>query len=94
MKIILAAILSASANAFACEDANDILKRFFEVKKRNSERTSQYTFVEQKDDYVFDNNGQPRKDRSQTHEVIFVEGESYRKLVARGPWTLPPVHLQ
>lgn len=67
----------------AAQDPNEILKRFIEADRRNWERASQYTYVEQADYFGFDKNGQPRKDRSETHEVVFVEGGAYKKLVAR-----------
>lgn len=76
-------LVTARSAVVAADDPNDILKRFFEAERKNWEKASRYTHVEQKDDYSFEKDGTSRKDRSQTHEVIFVEGETYRKLVAR-----------
>jgi hypothetical protein len=65
------------------EDPNEIIKRFIEVETKNWERASQYTYVQRADFFDFDKNGQPKKDRSETHEIVFVEGGSYKKLIAR-----------
>jgi hypothetical protein len=67
----------------AAEGPNEIIKRFIEADSKNWERASQYTFVEQADFFSFDKNHQPKKDRSETNEIVFVEGDSYKKLVAR-----------
>lgn len=83
MKTILALILAGSASLLGADDANSIIRRLVEAEKLNAERASQYTYVERKVDYAFDKDGTARQDRTQTHEIIFVEGESYRKLVAR-----------
>jgi hypothetical protein len=76
-------VLLAALPLFAAEDPNEIVKRFIEADRKNWERASQYTYVEQADFFDFDKNGQPRKDRSETHEIVFVEGATYKKLVAR-----------
>jgi len=44
---------------------------------------SQYTYFEHAEFFSVDKTGQARKDRSETHEVIFVEGLAYKKLVER-----------
>jgi len=68
---------------FAAEDANAIVKRFLDAPSRNWEQAGEYTYVEQADFFVFDKNGQPRRDRSETHEIIFLEGSTYKRLIAR-----------
>jgi hypothetical protein len=75
---------------WGAEDANGIVKRSIETQGKNWERASQYTYVEQADFFSFDKSGQPKKDRSETHEIIFVEGLTYKKLVARNERPLEP----
>ena len=81
-------VLLAALPAWAGDDPNRILKQFIEAEKENRERICQYTYVEQADFFRFDKNSQPRKDRSETHQIVFVEGEPYKRLVARNEWPL------
>ena len=76
-------VLLAILPVWGAEDANAIVKRFIEAQGKDWERASQYTYVEQADFFSFDKSGQPKKDRSETHEIMFVEGLTYKKLVAR-----------
>jgi hypothetical protein len=76
-------VLLISVPVLAAEEPNEIIKRFIEADAKNWERASQYTYVEHVDFFDFDKNGQPKKDRSETHEVVFVEGATYKKLIAR-----------
>ncbi|MDP8979931.1 MAG: outer membrane lipoprotein-sorting protein [Acidobacteriota bacterium] len=85
-----AVFLLASLSLWGTEDADVIVKRFLEAQARNWERASQYTYVEQADFFTVDKNGQAKKDRSETHEIIFVEGTTYKKLVARNERPLEP----
>jgi hypothetical protein len=83
-------VLLAILPVWGAEDANAIVKRSIEAQSKNWERASQYTYVEQADYFSFDKNGQPKKDRSETHEIIFVEGLTYKKLIARNERPLEP----
>jgi hypothetical protein len=85
-----AGFVFASLSVWGAEDADGIVKRFLEAQARNWERASQYTYVEQADFFSVDKNGQAKKDRSETHEIIFVEGTTYKKLVARNDRPLEP----
>jgi hypothetical protein len=67
-----------------------ILQRNRGVNKQNEERAKQYTYVEETDNFEYDKHGERKKTGSETHDVIFVEGESYRRLVARDGKPLPP----
>jgi len=82
-------VLLAALPVWAVEDdPNEIVKLLIESENQNRERASQYTYVEQADFFRFDKNSQPRKDRSETYQIVFVEGEPYKKLVARNDWPL------
>ena len=81
-------VLLVALPVWAAEDTNEIVKGLIEAENKNRQLASQYTYVEQADFFRFDKNSQPRKDRSETHEIVFVEGEAYKKLVARNEWPL------
>jgi len=68
---------------WAADDANAILRRYLEADKQNDEKAEQYTFVQENAWFVRDKNGELHQNRSETLEVIFIEGQTYRKLVAR-----------
>jgi hypothetical protein len=65
------------------DDARAILERLIPAEKHNAELARQYTSREETTWLTYDKHGQPQKTRSETHEVIFVEGVEYRKLIAR-----------
>src|SRR5580700_2433383 len=65
------------------DDANVILRRYLDADKQNDEKAEQYTYVTDSAWFVRGKNGDLHQDRSETHEVIFVEGLAYNKLVAR-----------
>lgn len=67
----------------ASDDPESIVMQWIESQNRNQARARQYTFVEQTDHFTYGSKQELRKDRSETHEVIFVEGMEYKKLVAR-----------
>jgi hypothetical protein len=72
------------------QDLEDILKRNREADKQNDERAKQYTYVEETDNFEYDKQRHAKKTGSETHDVIFVEGESYKRLVARDGKPLAP----
>src|SRR5579863_5708936 len=72
------------------QDVDAILKRNREADKQNEERAKQYTYVEETDNFEYDKHGQRKKTGSVTNDVIFVEGEQYKRLVARDGKPLPP----
>jgi len=80
----------AAVPAWAAEDANEIVRRFIDAQSENWKRASQYTYVEQTGFFGFDKNGQPKKKLSETHEIVFVEGLAYRRLIARNERPLDP----
>jgi hypothetical protein len=74
---------------FAFDEANDVVKRFIAADAKNWEQARQYTYVAHADFFTIEK-GQPRKDRSETHDVIFVEGGTFNKLIARNDRPLDP----
>jgi hypothetical protein len=68
---------------WAADDANAILRRYLEADAQNDKKAEQYTYVQDNAWFVPDKNGELHRNRSETLEVIFIEGLTYRKLVAR-----------
>jgi hypothetical protein len=67
----------------AADDANAILRRYLDAGKQNDEKAEQYAYVQDNAWFVPDKSGELKQNRSETLEVIFVEGQIYRKLIAR-----------
>jgi hypothetical protein len=72
------------------QDVDAIIQHNREANKQNDERANQYTYIEETDNFEYDKQGHAKKTGSETHDVIFVEGESYKRLVARDGKPLPP----
>src|ERR1035441_8879951 len=68
---ILAAVCGWSA-----EEANGIIRRLAEAQKQNDSLAGEYTYAEETAYFTYDKAGHPNKDRSETHDIIFVEGIS------------------
>src|SRR4051812_4167960 len=75
-------LLLAALPLSAAEDANAILRRWIAAQNASDKRASQYTHTEETTRYVYGSNGQLGKKHTETHEVVFIEGLQYRKLVA------------
>ncbi|HEY3841129.1 MAG TPA: hypothetical protein VGL72_31375 [Bryobacteraceae bacterium] len=82
MKTLLALPLLALPLC-AADDASSLIKRLIEAERNNNRRAEQYTYRQQTDRFVLDKKDKPRKTQSETHDVIFVEGMRYEKLIAR-----------
>ena len=83
-------LLLAVLPLWAADDADAILKRFIETQVRNDLRAAQYSYFEDAERFTFEKNRHLRKDRTDTFEVILIEGLPYQKLVARNGQPLPP----
>jgi hypothetical protein len=83
-------LLLSAAPLWAADDANQILKRFIQAQEANWEQARQYTYVEEAKEVNYDKKRQAVNPRSQTYEVMFVEGLEYKKLVARNGKPLEP----
>jgi hypothetical protein len=79
-----------AVRVWAAEDADAIVRRHIEAACLNEPHVHRYTFTEQTDRFNFDKRLEPHRIESETHEVIFVEGLEYRKLVARNGQPLSP----
>lgn len=61
-----------------------------EAEKTNDEHAARYTYIQDTTYYSYDKKGIAKKDHTETSEVIFVEGETYKRLVARDGKPLSP----
>jgi hypothetical protein len=73
----------ATLPLWGAEDATELLKRFIDAEHKNAALAKQYTFVEQVDHFSLQKNGEWKKFSAQTYEIMFVEGETYKKLTLR-----------
>ena len=76
-------LLLAALPLPAAEDANAILRRLIEADNQDHQLAGQYTYREETTWFRFDRSGRPHKNSTETHDVIFVEGVNFRKLIAR-----------
>jgi hypothetical protein len=76
-------LLFTALPVWGAGDANTILRRYLEADEQNDKKAEQYTYVADSAWFVPDKNGGLKQNRSETAEIIFVEGQAYRKLVAR-----------
>jgi hypothetical protein len=81
-------VLLSTLPIWAADDPDEIVRLCIEAEKKNWERASEYTYLEHVDYFRFDKNNQPTKDRSETFEIVFVNGKAFRKLIARNEWPL------
>jgi hypothetical protein len=76
-------LLLFTLRLWAADDVDAIIKRLIQAERDNSKRAEQYTYQEETERYIFTSKGKARMTQSETHDVIFVEGLQYKKLVAR-----------
>ncbi len=79
---------------WGAEDPTEIIKRLVAAEQKNGQASLQYTYVQETERYRFAKDGQPRLASSEKHDVIFVEGLRYEKLVARNGRPLSPKERQ
>jgi hypothetical protein len=69
----------------SAQDAATLLKRSNEASRANGEKAAQYTYIEETSHYQIDDKSGARKlDSIDTFEVMTLEGDSYKKLIAHG----------
>ena len=87
--LALAAILGGP-QANGADSAGDILRRLIDSQARNDEHSLQYTYIQQSERYWHNRLGDPVHYNTQTHEVLFVEGLAYQKLIGYNGRPLSP----
>jgi hypothetical protein len=78
-----ASLLVALSAGCAAQDALALLKRSGEAQRANAEKAAQYTYIEETSHFEYDKSGARKLTSTETHEVLTLEGESYKKLTAR-----------
>jgi len=86
----LTLLILAAASGWSADEADGIIRRLIEAQKPNDSLAGEYTYVEETAHFTYDKAGHPNKDSTETHDIIFVEGMSYRKLTARNGEPLKP----
>ena len=76
-------LLLALGHIASAQTVDDILQRYFAAQKTNDERAKQYTYVEEDTHFTYDKAGVAKQESTETYDVIFVEGEEYKKLTSR-----------
>lgn len=76
-------VLLSALPLFGADNVHLVIERLITTQNQNDERAQQYTYTEETERFAFDKRGKARKTEAETHEVIFVEGIKYKKLVAR-----------
>ena len=71
------------ALSLLAQDPRALLERARDLQTENAIRAGQYTFQKVTTFRQFKPDGGVSSQRSETHDVVFVEGESYEKLIAR-----------
>ena len=79
----LTLLILAAASGWSGEEANGIIKKLTLAQKQNDSFAGEYTYVQEAAFFTYDKAGHANKDRTETHDIIFVEGISYSKLTAR-----------
>jgi len=76
-------LLLIALPVWSADDADAIVRQLIAAQRLNDKRAQQYTYVEETERFIFDKSGKARRTGTETHEVIFVEGLKFNKLVAR-----------
>jgi hypothetical protein len=83
-------LIFAAAPLWAVDDAATILKRVVAAEGSYEERAKQYTYQEDVERFTYQDKGKLHKNRSDSFEIVFVEGLEYRRLIARNGKPLSP----
>ena len=86
---LIPVLLLAGASLLA-QDARDIVRKSVHLDSRNWNLAKEYTYVERVHFREFDDEGKLKRTRRRAHEVMFLYGQTYRKLVERDDKPLPP----
>ena len=81
--LTMALVAGVALRAEDSLSAEDILKRYIEERKANLPRARQYTLTNKETHIFFDGKGEEKSRSSKTFDVVFLEGDTYRKLIAR-----------
>ncbi|HZT34074.1 MAG TPA: hypothetical protein VFA33_29550 [Bryobacteraceae bacterium] len=86
----LALFLTLAAVLAAAQDAQEIVRRSLVIDEHNDRIARDYTFLERRETWEIDGDGQSRNRRVRTYDVTLLEGSPYRRLVERDDRPLAP----
>ena len=89
LALILAALGSAAFAQPTVPNAIELLRRSVQPEKINSEKARQYAYREYQVTQERDKNGKDTERKTETWDVIGLEGFTYRKLIQRNDQPLP-----
>ncbi|MFN0165180.1 MAG: hypothetical protein ACKV22_02015 [Bryobacteraceae bacterium] len=87
----LVAVLPLAASL---PDGNELIRRAAEADRANWRRTSGYDFIERVVTKHLDGNGKVKRTESRAHEVLWLEGSPYRRVIERDGKPLPEVEAK
>jgi len=73
----------ALGHALSAQSADEIIRHHIDADKINRTRAAQYTYVEEDTHFEYDKSGVAKQTSTETYDIVFVEGEEYKKLVTR-----------
>jgi len=85
-------VVSATSLAagLAAEDAREIVRRSVELDQANWLRMQDYTWVARSTERHFDSHGKVKSVERSEWETVMLDGEPYRRMLARNGQALPP----
>jgi hypothetical protein len=87
--VVLALILCPLRAQSVSDDPEAIVRRSVERDATNSQRLTNYTFIEHRLERVYGKNGKLKSTEDETAEILILGGRPYDKLIARDGKPLP-----
>jgi hypothetical protein len=76
-------LLCGLASLLSAADPREIVRKAVELDERNSQLADHYTFLQREEVRDLDHSGKVKNQRTETWDVMLVEGSPYKRLVAR-----------
>jgi hypothetical protein len=76
-------LLLSLGGALLAQDPREIIRKSVERDLTNFERARNYTFIQRAEEREIDGKGNVKKTDIETHEIIFLAGRPYEKLISR-----------
>ena len=82
-RAVTCVVLLAAVTTLGAQDAREIVRRAVELSQRDSQSTSNYSYLQRQETRELDHAGQVKTRKIETWNIVFLEGSPYRRLVAR-----------
>jgi hypothetical protein len=79
----LALFFLFAAGCVAADDPAEIVRKSSNLDETNYQRARNYTFIQRSEERDVDSNGTVKKREIRTNEFMFLDGELYRRLIAK-----------